>query len=321
MIAPTMLLMLAAACMAALAVAFLIYATWQITKRGQAAERLDMYLQERSDFDAMPRNASDPQLADRLNQTIASQGFAQRIAQNLAQANLPLTVPEYLLLRIAIPALLAILALFIWRTVVVIPPAVLLGAIAPIFWLHGRRRQRNQDFNDQLSDSLGMIASSMRGGFSLLQAIANTARESQEPTRTEFWRITQEVQLGISLGQALDNVVQRVESPDLDLVVTAIKVHSRVGGNLASVLETISATIRARARLRREVHVVTSMQRLSSYVIGLLPFGLSLMILVINPGYILRLFVPGWVLCIPLGATISSICGFLIIRRIVDIKV
>ena len=208
-----------------------------------------------------------------------------------------------------------------WRTLLVLPLALLLGYIVPIFWLRARRRRRNRDFNDQLAETLTLIAGSMRGGFSLLQSLAHTSKESQEPTKSELRRVTQEVQLGLSLNHALDNLVQRMESDDLELVVTAIKIHARVGGNLTLILENISTTIRERAKLRREIRVITSMQRLSSYVIGLLPLALALIIFSINPQYMLRLFQPGWTLCIPLGAAVSAVLGFILIQRIVDIKI
>jgi tight adherence protein B len=125
----------------------------------------------------------------------------------------------------------------------------------------------------------------------------------------------------LSLTQSLDNLVLRMESEDLDLVVTAIKIHSRVGGNLTTILDNISTTIRERAKLRREVRVITSMQRISSYIIGFLPVGLALVIFTINPKYIMKLFEPGWTLCIPIGAVFFWVVGFLIIQKIVDIKV
>jgi len=95
----------------------------------------------------------------------------------------------------------------------------------------------------------------------------------------------------------------------------------RVGGNLTEVLESISTTIRERGKLRREVKVITSMQRMSAYVIGVLPFGLAGIIFTINPDYMMRLFEPGLILCIPIGAFTSAIIGFFIIRNIADIKV
>jgi tight adherence protein B len=264
---------------------------------------------------------TDTQIAERLNETIQRQGFAANIERNLSSANLPLTVPEYILLRIAVPLILAVAALLIWREVLLVPPALLLGFLAPIIWLGMRRKGRNRDFNDQLPETLDLITAAMRGGFSLVQSLAYVANDSQEPTRTELRRVFQEVQLGLNVGQALDNLVQRMQSEDLGLVVTAIKIHTRVGGNLTTILESISTTIRERSKLKREVRVITSMQRMSSYVVGGLPFALGLIIFSINPEYMGRLFEPGWTLCIPIGAFTSAVIGFIVIQRIVDIKV
>lgn len=318
------LLSLGAALLAALATLTLVLALRRVLTRDTSiSTRLDTYLggAEPPAELSPDEPPADPLIAQRLNEVINRQSFAERIVRELAQANLPLTVPEYLLIRIAVPLILALAALFIWRTLLVLPLALLAGYALPIFWVRARRRRRNREFNDQLAETLTMIAGSMRGGFSLIQSVSNAAKESQEPTASELRRVTQEVQLGIGLNQALDNLVRRMESDDLDLVVTAIKIHGRVGGNLTTILENISTTIRERAKLRREVRVITSMQRLSSYVIGFLPLALALIILSINPQYMLRLFQPGWTLCIPIGALVSSVTGFIVIQRIVDIKI
>jgi tight adherence protein B len=318
---PLVLTSIGAALLAGLATAVLVLATWRLVGRNaDVGNRLDTYMSFPGTMDGNALTAPDPQFSERLNATINRQSFASNIARDLGQANLPLSVPEYILIRIGIVFLAGLFALFIWRTVYVLPPAMLIGFVAPIFWLRQRRKRRNQNFGDQLAETVSIIATSLRGGFSLLQSIANASKEAQEPTKSELRRVTQEVQLGLALGQALDNLVARVESDDLDLVVTAIKIHSRVGGNLTHILETISNTIRERTRLQREIRVITSMQRMSSYVIGFLPFALGLIILTINPGYIMKLFQPGWTLCIPFGALISSIIGFVVIQRIVDIK-
>jgi tight adherence protein B len=202
-----------------------------------------------------------------------------------------------------------------------VPIAIGLGYLLPILWVRQRRNRRNHDFNDQLAETLSLTAASMRGGFSLIQSLANVSRDSQEPTKSELRRVGQEVQLGLSMTQALDNLVVRMESDDLDLVVTAIKIHARVGGNLTTILDNISTTVRERAKLRREIRVITSMQRISSYIIGFLPVGLALIIFTINPKYMMKLFDPGWTLCIPVGAVFFWIVGFMVIRKIVDIKI
>jgi len=316
----TLMLSIGAALLTTLAVLIILIATRNLLARDIMSSRLDTFLGD--DLTTADQAAvADPQFTQKLNEAINRQSFAEQIARDLAQANLPLTVPEYLLIRLAVPLLLSLVALLVWRTVYVLPGSLLVGFILPIFWMRTRRRRRNRDFNEQLLETLTIMAGSLRGGFSLIQSVANAAKESQEPTKSELRRVTQEIQLGLSLSQALENLVKRVESEDLDLVVTAIKIHARVGGNLTTILENISTTIRERNKLKREIRVITSMQRLSSYIIGFLPFALALIIFSINPQYMLRLFEPGWTLCIPIGAIVSSVVGFIVIQRIVDIKV
>ena len=317
----TMLLPLLAAGMAGLAVLTVVYGVRSMASRDANVDaRMTTYVNSEAADNESPA-MFDSQFAERLNEAIKRQSFAERIEQDLAQANLLLTVPEYLLIRLAVPLVLSIAGLLFWRSILLVPFAMALGYVLPILWLRQRRSRRNRDFNDQLAETLSLTAASMRGGFSLVQSLANVSKDSQEPTKSELRRVGQEIQLGLSLTQSLDNLVLRMESEDLDLVATAIKIHSRVGGNLTTILDNISTTVRERAKLRREVRVITSMQRISSYIIGFLPVGLALIIFVINPKYIMKLFEPGWTLCIPIGAVFFWIVGFIIIQKVVDIKV
>jgi tight adherence protein B len=317
----TMLLPIIAASMAGLAVLTLVYGVRTMASRDANVDaRMSTYVNSEFADNESP-TVFDPQFAEKLNEVIKRQSFAERIEQDLGQANLLLTVPEYLLIRLAVPLVLSIIALLLWRSILLVPFAMGLGYVLPMLWLHQRRSRRNRDFNDQLAETLSLTAASMRGGFSLVQSLANVSKDSQEPTKSELRRVGQEIQLGLSLTQSLDNLVLRMESEDLDLVATAIKIHSRVGGNLTTILDNISTTVRERAKLRREVRVITSMQRVSSYIIGFLPVGLALIIFTINPKYIMKLFEPGWTLCIPIGAVFFWVVGFMIIQKIVDVKV
>ena len=317
----TMLLPILAAGMAGLAVLTVVYGVRSMASRDANVDaRMTTYVNtEAADNDSPAM--FDPHFAEKLNAVIKRQSFAERIEQDLAQANLLLTVPEYLLIRLAVPLVLSIAALLLWRSILVVPFTMGLGYMLPTLWLRQRRSRRNRNFNDQLAETLSLTAASMRAGFSLVQSLANVSKDSQEPTKSELRRVGQEIQLGLNLTQSLDNLVLRMESEDLDLVATAIKIHSRVGGNLTTILDNISTTVRERAKLRREVRVITSMQRISSYVIGFLPVGLALVIFTINPTYIMKLFEPGWTLCIPIGAAFFWVVGFIIIQKIVDIKV
>lgn len=320
MLDPITMLGIGAALLMTLTTAVLFLAAWTLLNRGDGVDsRLNTYLQPNAAAEVLP--IDQPQLAQRLNDAINKQGFSEKVSLSLEQANLKLTVPEYVLMRIAVPLLFALAGLLSSHSSIGMLFALLLGVFVPGLWIRSRRKRRNQEFNDQLAETLSMLVSSLRGGFSLVQSLANTTKEAPEPTKSELRRVTQEIQLGVSLAQALDNLVLRIESEDLDLVVTSIKINARVGGNLTTILETIGTTIRERSKLRREVRVITSMQRISSYVIGLLPVGLAAIIFTINPTYMMRLFQPNIYLCIPIGAAISALLGFIVIQRIIDIKV
>ena len=314
-----LLLPVAAALLSALTVVVLLVGVRGLTRRDvQVGDRMSTYLGGES---IAMHNGDDSQLAERINERIKNLSFAQRIERDLQQINLPLTVTEYLLMRVAVPLVLTVIGILIWRNVLTVPLTLLVGAVLPIFWMGWLRSRRNLQFQDQLPEMLDLLTAAMRGGLSMVQSLASVANDSQEPTRTELRRVFQEVQLGLAITKAIDNMAQRMESSDLDLVATAIKIHARVGGNLTNILEGISITIRERTKLRREVRVITSMQRISSYVIGGMPFALAGILFVINPAYMGRLFTPGWTLCIPIGAVISSIIGFLIIQKIADVKI
>jgi tight adherence protein B len=286
--------------------------------------RKDLYLGAGFDPDELPAHVSDAersQIAERLNSTLDKVGMAEGIRRGLARADLPLTVPEYMLLKLAAALLPTAVVLIVTRSLLAAPFIALIGFFLPTLWLRGRQRQRQRLFGEQMPEMLATVVGSLRGGFSLAQSLANVANEAPAPTSVEMRRVLQEVQLGLSVGDALHNLAKRMESQDLDLLVSVLRIHARIGGNLTTVLENISATIRERARLQREIRVITSQQRYASYVLGLLPVILALILLSINPGYMLKLFAPGPTLIIPIVAVIFNFAGFLVIQRIVDIKV
>jgi tight adherence protein B len=168
----------------------------------------------------------------------------------------------------------------------------------------------------------------LRAGSSFLQGVELVTREAQPPISEEFERVVREMSLGVALQPALANLVRRVKSEDLELMVTAINIQSQVGGNLATVLDSIAFTIRERIRIIGEIRVLTSMQRYSGYVITLLPVGLAGILFLVSPTYITALFRnPPVTLGIPTGVIflivglISMAIGYVFIRRIVDIKV
>jgi len=157
------------------------------------------------------------------------------------------------------------------------------GGYALLQILAARRRAK---FADQLDDSLQLMASSLRAGHSMLQALASVAREAEQPTSEEFARIINETRVGRDLGPALEETANRMGSQDFVWVTQAIAINREVGGNLAEVLDAVGHTIRERNQIRRQVAALAAEGKLSAYVLMALPFGIGGFLFISNPTYI-----------------------------------
>jgi Flp pilus assembly protein TadB len=181
-----------------------------------------------------------------------------------------------------------------------------------------RERKR---FESQLPDTLNLIATSLRAGYSLLQAVEAVGQESPEPTAREFARAITEIRLGRSVDAALNDVARRMESQDFEWAVLAINIQREVGGNLAEVLQTTAETMLQRNRLRREMKALTAEGRISAIVLGALPFVIFGVILVVNPTYIEPLLGTTQGL-VALGvAAVLLVLGMLWLQKIVKVEV
>jgi tight adherence protein B len=232
-----------------------------------------------------------------------------------------MSVSEFLLIRWGVTITCFFLG---WLISGLFLPGVGLALISyfiPSIYLRRSINKRQLAFEKQLLDVLILINGAVRAGFSLLQAFELVVNEMESPASEEFGRVIQESSLGVSLPMALHNLAARMRNDDLDLVVTAVDIHHSIGGNLATMLTTVSETIRERIRLFGEIRVVTTQQRYTGYLLSLLPFFIGGAMFVVNPEYILRLFEPGMMLCIPLGALLGIIAGHLVIQRIAKIDV
>lgn len=169
---------------------------------------------------------------------------------------------------------------------------LVLAALAPVggrVVLNLRTTRRRKAFADQLDDSLQLLASSLRAGHSLLQALNSVSHEAQEPTSVEFARIINEIRVGRPVGQALDEAAARMRSDDFVWVTQAIAINREVGGNLAEVLDGVGHTIRERSAIRRQVQALSAEGKLSALVLMLLPVGIVGFLSLTNPAYLLKL--------------------------------
>jgi tight adherence protein B len=258
-----------------------------------------------------------------VDNILAERKFGKKWRLQLSRADLRLTVAEFAALHVISMAGFFMLGYFILFAgdLVFSIVAAFIGFFAPRIFVSRKISKRLIAFETQLPDTLGLWVNALRSGYSVLQAMEAISRDAPEP-KTEFRRVVQEIQLGIDMSDALAHMLSRVESDDLDLVVTAVNIQREVGGNLSEILEVIAGTIRERIKLKGEIRVLTSQGRITGLLISFLPIGLAFFLNMINPGYMGEMFnnrLCGWPM-IGIGLALIGI-GTALIQKIVDIEI
>ena len=335
------LMTLAVAGIAALAIILIAFGIASSGSSG-ISDRLERYASGRGEGGKAAAQSQGPitdliqqsQALANLNKVVEGRDFGANLARELARADLRLKPSEYLFIWlgsiVGVPVLLFILGFFLsaLQSPLALLVGMLIGFMLPRFWLNRRKNGRLNAFNKQLPDTITLIANALRAGSSFLQAIELVVRESRPPISVEFSRVIREVNLGLPFEQALENMVRRVRSDDLELMATAISIQHQVGGNLAEILDSIAYTIRERIRIKGEIRTLTAQQRLSGYVVGFLPIGLAGFLFIAAPGFMDPMFAnPPAIAGLPAGVVIllfggfMMFIGFMLIRKIVDIEV
>jgi tight adherence protein B len=273
-----------------------------------------------------------PDMADRLDRRLSERGFFEPIRKRIAMADVKLRVSEYMMLQVIAAFAVAGAARFIFDlNMVLVIVLFIIGLRIPRMYIGYAANKRLNAFEGQLSDTLNLWVNALRSGYSVLQGMEAIATELPPPVSKEFERVVQEVRLGLSLDNALANMLRRMPSEDLDLIITAVNIQREVGGNLAEILDIISYTIRERVRIKGEIRTLTAQGRLTGWIISLLPVGLALVLYSINPEYGGQLImnedpfiIPGVLPCgwlvLAIGA-VMILFGIMVIRKIVDIEV
>jgi tight adherence protein B len=171
---------------------------------------------------------------------------------------------------------------------------------------------------------LSLMVNGLRAGFSTIQAMEAVSKEMPSPLCDEFRRVVQEMQLGVNMETAMENLLRRIPSEDLDLIITAINVQREVGGNLAEILDTIAYTIRERIRIKGEIRVLTAQVMYSGRFLAFLPIILTSIIWLGNRDYLMSVFQPDTMICgiiIFVTAAIMVAIGYFVMTRIADIEV
>jgi tight adherence protein B len=300
-----------------------------VGSRSVVEERLGRYAESAAGLgadsgEAVARRRPTELLADALNRLGEGTDFFESISRMLARADIKLRPAEYLVMIVASVLLVGILGWVLGGSILTGLAAGVLGAFLPPIYVKRAQAARLRQFDSQLGDMLNLVVNGLRAGFSTLQALEAVGRELPSPIADEFRRVVQEMQLGIPMEEALDHLLRRISSEDLDLVITAVNVQREVGGNLAEILDVISFTIRERVRIKGEISALTAQGRATAWVIAMLPLALVAMLFLFNRDYIMQFFSPETRTCgLPMiiVAALMVISGFYATQKIVQIDI
>jgi tight adherence protein B len=249
------------------------------------------------------------------------QGFLTKVEARLEQANLPLRPAEALFFYAAGVFVLTLLLLALLKNPLGALLATVLLALVPPTVVTTMAKRRRKAFNSLLPDTLQLLASTLRAGFSLMQGVEAVSQEVSEPVGRELRRVVTEARLGRPPEESLDGVAARMGSPDFGWATMAIRIQREVGGNLAELLVTVAETMTERERLRRDVNALTAEGKISAYVLGFLPFGIGFFIFASNPEYLEPLFEETIGKGLLIGAGTLMLVGFYWMKKTIEIDI
>jgi len=193
-------------------------------------------------------------------------------------------------------------------------------AIVPYFYVKFKHARRVKHLTEQFPDALELLTSTLRAGQAFATGLMTVAEEMPDPIASEFRRTFEEQNYGVSMNDALLHMAERIDTMDMDFFVTAVNIQRETGGNLAEILEKLALTIRQRFQIIGHIKTLTAQGRLSGFIVGLMPLGLGLLLTILNPNYMGKLFESS------LGKMMLGVSGgmqligFMWINKIVKIK-
>lgn len=294
-------------------------------ERNLVEDRLGRYLEE--DEGEGYGDDDSSYMTEWVNKKVEKSSGGDKIKRSLARADIKLKVAEYYALimisAVGVGLLLGFLSGEGLQRTITFGVGALVGSLIPGMYVKRQQKVRLKRFDDQLPDMINLMVNGLRAGYSTMQALEAVSKELPPPISDEFRRVVQEMQLGVPMDTALDNLLRRIPSPDLDFMVTAMNVQREVGGNLAEILDTISFTIRERIRIKGEVNTLTAQVRTSAQILSVIPIALFVLLWFISNDYISSIFDNGLACglsAIGTGLFLIGI-GYFVMMKIADIEV
>lgn len=246
--------------------------------------------------------------------------ISQKMTDSLALAGVELNAGEYLVVWACAALLPGVVMTLLGKNILSVLGVSLIGFSIPPFLVQRSRKKKQELFNKQLGQSLVIMGNSMKSGYSFQQAMQSIAADMQPPISVEFEKTLREIRYGVRQEDALNHLAERVQNQDLELLISAVTTSLQVGSNLSEIIDNISVTIRDRVKIRDDVRNMSAQGRISGLIIGLLPVVLFLMLMIVNPGYVMAFFENALGKAMVAAGIVLELVGFAVIRKIVDIK-
>lgn len=293
-----------------------------VDRRAAEMNRLGKYIEDEELLSE--RDRARP-LVDWLNNRVERSTLGERISNSLSRADLKFKPGEFVFFTIISSVLVGFVLWYIGgKNIVVLLIGAAIGLYLPNLYVKSQQSKRLIKFDQQLPDMLNLMVNGLRAGFSTMQAMEAVSKELPAPICDEFRRVIQEMQLGVSMERALENLLIRIPSDDLDLTITAINVQREVGGNLAEILDSISYTIRERIRIKGEIRVLTTQVMYSGRFLSMLPLFVIGILYLLNREYIMEFFQPESGICGIIALVVAGlmiIAGYFAMNKLGDIEV
>jgi tight adherence protein B len=279
----------------------------------------DYEIKEKIESHKKSKNNILKEISNFIPNTKLSEKSGKKLEIELMRADMPITVEELLVIKILSAVALGFLTFAVTKSIIFFLIIFVLVWNLPKFIIANKKKKRIKLFDSQLNEGIMIISNSLKAGYSFMQAIAAVTEETKDPFSKEFKKMLKEMSLGISEEEALRNLINRIPSGDLRLIVNAILIQKDIGGNLSEILENIAETIRERQKIQSELKTLTAQGRLSGIIVMLIPIVLGGTIYLFNKEYILLLFNNPLGLIMVFVAGFSQLLGFIMIKKIISI--
>lgn len=244
----------------------------------------------------------------------------KKLENDLSMSGILIRPSEFLLFWLLLAIVPSTLLFMLGANIIFVTIMLIFGLLVPPLYVNKKRAKRVELFEQQLIDAISIMSSCLKAGLTFQQALVSISTEMPNPISEEFGRIVKELKLGSSIETSLTRLSDKIGSQNFMMIVSAILIQRQTGGNLSEILINISGTIKERFKIKNEIKVLTATARTSGLVVGLMPVAIILVFMLFNPNYVTVFFESNLGIAMIVIAMVMELIGYLLIRKIVNIK-